>query len=338
MSFQTSAFFPQKLYDQITEVRVSKPELLNTAAERRSKPEDLTYDGKLTLLVADQPARRVTTAGSDPLAMGNRYEFLGRVVRVLGTEFDGIIATVDVIEELLILDQLVVEAGADSFLDDTLLIASVNHGGLQGSAWELNDRPSSFSADSIARLRLDGIKLTWRVDLQDKASGETLDDCAHVMEDADRATLPVFFEAVPVRRGAQGYETVATAGELVKLAGVVSALGSSSDNLWLVMPPGEDFQQVTRATTLPVLMMGDELPGEPAALLDAIAAGMKAGANARGVTIGRSVLFAANADDPAAVAHAIEALVHDGVDARAAASRLGEARGEEQDWLLKLFP
>ena len=113
MSFQTSAFFPQRLYDQITEVRVTKPELLTTAADRRSKPEDLTYDGKLTQLVADQPGRRLTAAGSDPLAMGNRYEFLGRIVRVLGTEFDGLIATTDVIEELLILDQLTVAAGAD---------------------------------------------------------------------------------------------------------------------------------------------------------------------------------------------------------------------------------
>ena len=338
MAFQTSAFFPQKLYDQITEVRVSKPELLTTAADRRSKPEELTYDGKLTLLVADQPGRRLTMAGSDPLAMGNRYEFLGRIVRVLGTEFDGLIATMDVIEELLIIDQLTVAAGADSFLDDTLLIASVNNGGLQGSAWELNNRPSSFSTDSLAHLRLDGIKLTWRVDLQDKDAGQTLDDCAQVMEDAARADLPIFFEALPVRKVPQGYETVLTAGELVKLAGVVPALGGSSDNLWLITPPGEDFRQVARATTLPLLLMGDELPVEPAALLDAIAAGLKAGANVRGVTVGRSVLFAANAEDPAAIAHAIESLVHDGVDTRTALSRLAEARGSEQDWLLKLFP
>ena len=338
MAFQTPAFFPQKLYEQITETRISKPELLSTAAERRSKPEDLTYDGKLTLLVADQPGRRVTAAGSESLAMANRYEFLGRIVRVLGTEFDGLIATSDVIEELLILDQLTVAAGADSFLDDTLLIASVNHSGLAGSAWELNNRPSSFSSDALAQLRLDGIKLSWRVDLQDKDSGQTLDDCAQVMEDAGRADLPIFFEALPVRKGAQGYETVTTPGELAMLAGVVSALGSSSDNLWLIMPPGQDFRQVSRATTLPLLIMGEELPLEPSALVDALAAGLKAGANVRGVAIGRSVLFAAGAEDPAAVAHAIEALVHDGVDARTAMQRLAEARGSEQDWLLKLFP
>ena len=174
--------------------------------------------------------------------------------------------------------------------------------------------------------------------MQDKDAGQTLDDCAQVMEDAARADLPIFFEALPVRKGAQGYETVTTPAELVKLAGVVPALGSSSDNLWLITPPGEDFQQVARATTLPLLLLGDELPAEPSALLDAIAAGLKAGANVRGVAMGRSVLFAANTEDPAAVAHAIEAMVHDGVDARTALSRLAEARGNEQDWLLKLFP
>ena len=41
MAFQTSSFFPTSLYDQITEVRVKKPDVLSTAAERRAKPDDL---------------------------------------------------------------------------------------------------------------------------------------------------------------------------------------------------------------------------------------------------------------------------------------------------------
>ena len=338
MAFQTSSFFPRSLYEQITQIRVTKPDVLNTAAERRGKPEDLTYDGKLTLLAADQPARRVTAAGGDPLAMGDRYELLGRILRVLGTEFDGVVATTDIIEELLILDQLIVDAGDESFLDDTLLIASLNRGGLEGASWELSDRFSSFSSDSIARLRLDGVKLLWRLDLQNDVSGEALENCARVMEEADRATLPIFFEALPVSKGAQGYELVKSTEAWVKLIGVASALGSSSADLWLQLPLIDPFERIARATTLPVMLLdGDNLPGDNLPLLEMFARGMKAGPNVRGVMAGRSVLFPPGADDPAAVAHAIEAVVHDGTDARTAASRLAEARGSAMDWLLKLF-
>jgi DhnA family fructose-bisphosphate aldolase class Ia len=337
MAFQTTEFFPKSLYAKITETRVSKPDVVTTAADRREKPNDLTYDGKLTLLAADQPARRVTDAAGDPLAIGDRYELLGRILRVLGTEFDGVIATTDIIEDLLILDQLIVDAGEESFLDDTLLIASVNRGGLAGAAWELNDRATSFSMDSINRLRLDGIKLLWRLDLQNEASGEMLDDCGRVMEEADRAQLPVFFEALPVSKGAQGYQTILSVDEWVKTLGVAAAIGSSSMGLWLQAPPIEGFERVARATTLPILMLDDVAPDSARGLLEQIERGLKAGANVRGVMAGRSVLFPAKKDDPSAIAHGIEAIIHDGTDVPTALARVDEARGATIDWLAKLF-
>jgi DhnA family fructose-bisphosphate aldolase class Ia len=337
MAFQTSGFFPQKLYDQITEIRINKPELITNSAERRSRPEDITYDGKLTLLAADHPARRVTTAGGDPIAIGDRYELLGRILRVLATEFDGVVGTVDVVEELLILDQLIVDAGGESFLDDALLIASVNRGGLEGAAWEMNDRPTSFSSDSLSRLRLDGIKLLLRLDLSDEASAETMDYCTRVMEDADRAGVPVFLEPLPVSKGAKGYEVNKSVEELVKTIGVASALGSSSANTWLKIPYVDNFERVARATTLPLVMLGGETQDDALTVLEMFARGMKAGANVRGVMAGRNVLFPANGEDPAAIAHAIEAIVHDSAEARAAYSSMSEARNSEMDWLMKLF-
>ncbi len=336
MSFQTSSFFPLELYNQLTEVRVGRPELLGTSAERRSKPEDLTYDGKLTLLAADHPARRVTAAGDDPIAMGDRYEYLGRIVRVLGTAFDGLMATIDVIEELLILDQLVVEAEAESFLDDTLLIASLNRGGLEGAAWEMDDRLTSFGMDNLSRLRLDGVKLKLRLDLQDEASGKTLEYCARAMEEVDRMNLPIFLEALPVGKGAKGYEVSQSVEAWVKTVGVAAALGSSSLNLWLQIPYVENLARVARATTLPLLMLDGATQDDVLPVLEMFAKGMKAGANVRGVMAGRNVLFPANQEDPAAIANALEAIVHDGLDARAAYARIAEARGKEIDWMVKL--
>jgi len=318
-------------------VRVTKADFIVTAAERRSRPEELTYDGKLSLLATDHPARRVTAAGNDPIAMGDRYDYLGRIVRVLGTEFDGVLATVDILEELLIIDQLIVEAGGESFLDDTMLIASLNRGGLDGAVWELDDRTTSFSAETLSRLRVDGIKLQWRCDLQNADSAKTLDYCWAAMEEADRLSLPIFFEPLPVMKGPRGYEVNKSVEELVKIVGVASALCASSANLWLKLPYVENFARVARATTLPILLLGGKTQNEALSVLDMFADGMKAGHNVRGVLAGRNVLFPPNDEDPAAIAHAIDALVHDGVTAREAYSRMSEARNSELDWLKKLF-
>ena len=337
MTFTTTSFFPLALYQRITDVRVSNVGLLDKASERRSKPESLTYDGKLTLLAADHPARRVTAAGSDPIAMGDRFEYLGRILRVLATEFDGVMAPVDVMEELFIIDQLVVEAGGESFLDDALLIGSVNRGGLQGAAWEMNDRATSFNAESIAHLRLDGVKLMLRLDLDSRESGETIEHITRVMDDVERMGLPIFLETLPVRRGEHGYELNRSVEELVQTLGVASALGGTSTNVWLKVPYVDNFERVARATTLPLLLLGGETQNEIQPVLDMFARGMKAGANVRGVMAGRNVLFPPNGEDPAAVAHAIEAIVHDGADAHAAYTRMSDARGKELDWLLKLF-
>src|SRR5207237_127043 len=159
---------------------------------------------------------------------------------------------------------------------------------------------TSVSSDSIAHLRLDGINLLWQLDPQSEDSGETMDYCARVMEEAERATLPVFFEALPVSKGPQGYAVNRSIAELVKTVGVASALGSSSANLWLQVPLVDGFERVARATTLPLLVMDDNAPGDTLALLELFAHGMQAGANVRGVLAGRSVLFPPAADDPAA--------------------------------------
>src|SRR5438270_13032201 len=92
MPFTTTSFFPLGLYQRITDVRVNHVGLLDKAAQRRSKPESLTYDGKLTLLAADHPARRVTAAGGDPIAMGDRFESLARALRARATACDRVMA------------------------------------------------------------------------------------------------------------------------------------------------------------------------------------------------------------------------------------------------------
>jgi hypothetical protein len=65
-------------------------------------------DGKLTGVAADHPGRMVIRSGDDPIGMYDRQEYLGRVLRVVtNPDVDGIMATMDVIEDVFIVNHLV---------------------------------------------------------------------------------------------------------------------------------------------------------------------------------------------------------------------------------------
>ena len=106
-SFDLETFFPLRIFDRITDIRVDAPEIIERQAAARRRRPRLTLDGRLTILAADHPGRGVTTLGNDPYRMGNRHQYLGRILRVLiASDFDGFMSTPDMIEELLIVDYL----------------------------------------------------------------------------------------------------------------------------------------------------------------------------------------------------------------------------------------
>ncbi|HSE36841.1 MAG TPA: hypothetical protein VLG74_06010, partial [Blastocatellia bacterium] len=110
-----------KLLAQLTDIRVQDPDCALRVAKTRERCVPMTRDGKLNILAADHPARRVTTVGGNALGMADRHDYLNRIVRVLtSSSVDGVMATMDIIEDLLILHDLL---GQDGFLKDKLLIA-----------------------------------------------------------------------------------------------------------------------------------------------------------------------------------------------------------------------
>jgi hypothetical protein len=122
-TFDLERFFPLRIFEKVTQIRVDAPEIIERQAKERRQRKSLTHDGKLTILAADHPARGVTGIGDDPFKMGNRHQYLGRILRVLiATEFDGFMSTPDMIEDLFILDYLIQEGGGPSFLDDKVLV------------------------------------------------------------------------------------------------------------------------------------------------------------------------------------------------------------------------
>jgi hypothetical protein len=331
--FDLKRFFPDALFEAVTEVRVSSPEVILQEAAARKKRDRLTRDGRLTILAADHPGRMVTRSGDDPIGMCDRQEYLGRVLRVVtNPDVDGIMATTDVIEDLFIVNHLVRKGGGPSFLDEKVMIGSMNRGGLAGAAFEMDDTFTSFSVASLRLLRLDAAKTMFRLEVTSRDSARTMLSNADVISELNKYEIPCFLEILSV--SPEGYKVQKTLPEMVKAIGVAAAMGDSSRNLWLKIPYGEDYPRVVRATTLPLLMLGGESKGDPTGTIAEFVAGMKAGANVRGALVGRNILFPGK-DDPLATALAVNAVVHAGASIPEALDQLMKSRDIGMDTLTR---
>ncbi len=330
-TFDPERYFPRAWFDRITEIRIARPEVVEVEAQARQRRNRLTTDGRLLILAADHPARMVLGAGDDPLAMGNRWRLLARILRVLTAhEVDGLMATPDVLEELFIVNSLEKAQGGQGFLDGKVLLGCMNRGGLAGTAFELDDRMTAFTPERIAAMHLDGAKVMFRLDVNEPASAVTIGYCVDAVNACYRLGLPVFLEALPVERVAGSYKVIKTADALVKIVSVASGLGASSLRTWLKIPYCEEFHRVAAATTCPILLLGGESRGDPRGLLAELAAGMAAGATVRGALVGRNVTYPGR-EDPQAVALAVHGIVHGGLSAEAAVAQLGHARNRNLD-------
>ena len=111
-----------------------------------------------------------------------------------------------------------------------------------------------------------------------------------------------------------------------------AALGDSSQNLWLKIPYVDKYDQVAKATSLPILMLGGASKGTPIDTIENFERGMGAGTNVRGALVGRNVLYP-GVDDPMAVAGAISKVIHSEYSTLAAIKYLASIRGTDMDAL-----
>ena len=333
--FATEEFFPVRIKDLITEIRVEKPEIIMSEAVSRVRRSKLTRNGKLTVLATDHPARRVGSVGANKTAMADRLEYLGRILRVIvAGEFDGVMGPTDIIEDLFIVNYLIKRGGGPSFLDEKVVMGCMNRGGLAGAAFEMDDRMTSFTAESMARLRLDAAKMMFRVEDKEVNSLYCMDYCVKAINELNALGIPTFLEALPVELKDGKYAVKKNAVDLALVAGVAAAFGDSSANLWLKLPYCENYEMVSRSVTLPILMLGGESKGDPTPMLNEFASGMRAGGNIRGALVGRNILYP-GADDPMATAEAVHQIVHNGYAADQAAEYIMAERGKRMDALTK---
>ncbi len=335
--FKIEEFFPKNLFFKITDVKIhGASQIIREGCKNRIKKES-PWESNLVIIAADHPARNVTKVGSNQIAMANRYEYLGRILRIIMLDqIDGIMATPDIIDDLLIIDHFLKKVDAKSFIDNKILLGSVNRGGLSGSPYEMYDPITAYDIQDIVNLGLDGAKIMLRLDLQTKMAKytqKTLEICVKVIRECNKVNLPIFIEPLPVFLDQNGnYKLKQEMKEIVKAVGVATALGGSSANMWLKLPYTNNYDQVALSTSNPILMLGGESTGNPVSILNIFQEGMLAGQNIRGCLAGRNILYPGD-DDPLAVALAVSEIIHKHKTVSESLSILKNSRGKELDYL-----
>lgn len=288
--------------DRLTETRARTPEAVARAWDERRLRPLVPADGRLLLVAADHGARGALGVRDEPMAMASRTDQLSRLVTALERPgVDGVLATADLLEDLLLL-------GA---LEDKVVVGSMNRGGLQGSAWELDDRFTGYTADAVQELGLDGGKMLVRIALDDPGTVSTLESCAAAVTalagHGRMAMLEPFWSVLEGGR----VRNLLDADSTVRAVQVASGLGASSAHTWLKLPVVEHLERVMDATTLPTLLLGGDPVAEPR---DTYAAWSRALdlPSVRGLVVGRALLYPPDGDVAAAVDVAAD-LVHGGV-------------------------
>jgi len=334
--FKTRRFLPEKIFYMITEQKKNNINLILKEEYKNRIKREHPWEDNLVIIAADHPARRVTRVGSDELAMGDRQQYLGRIVRVLMLdEVDGVMTTPDIMDDLFILNYLLKQQGGKSFLDNKILIGCTNRGGLEGSTYEMDDHVTAYTIGDIRNLGLDGAKMMFRLDLETnmaRYSQRTVETCSRMVRECNKYNIPVFIEPLPVRREQGRYNVIMEPDEMIRTIGVATALGGSSSNIWLKIPYVDDYEHVVRSTSNPILILFGGSTGCPPDFLDNFEKGLGAGKNVKRLLVGRNLLYPGY-DDPLAVALAVSKIVHENESTENAVKYLAQNRGKSMDFL-----
>ncbi len=127
--FKTRRFLPEKIFYMITDYRLNRYGIIREEMKNRQRRER-PWGENLIIIAADHPARRVTRVGENDLAMGDRQQYLGRILRVLiHDRVDGVMTTPDIMDDLFLINYFYKENGGESFLDNKILLGGTNRGG-----------------------------------------------------------------------------------------------------------------------------------------------------------------------------------------------------------------
>lgn len=281
-------------YADVTDLRATDPGAIDRAWQNRVSRPAVRGDGRLMIVAADHPARGALAVGSRPTAMASRTDLLDRLRAALAVSgVDGVLATSDILDDLLLL-------GA---LDDKVVFASMNRGGLAGAQFELDDRMTAATAAATAAARMNGAKMLCRIDLDDAGTVATLEACARAVDELASHSLIAMVEPFISTRVDGKVRNDLSPDAVIKSIHIAQGLGSTSAYTWMKLPVVDEMDRVMDSTTMPTLLLG----GDPADPDEAFASWEKALGlpSVRGLIVGRTLLYPADDDVSSAVATAV---------------------------------
>ncbi|MEW1718282.1 deoxyribose-phosphate aldolase [Streptomyces sp. NPDC093109] len=282
-------------------VRARHPEAIAEAAARRVRRPLIGDSGRLMIVAADHPARGSLAVGGHSLAMANRADLLERLCTALSRPgVDGVLATADILEDLLLL----------GVLENKVVMGSMNRGGLAGASFELDDRFTGHRAEDIERLRFDAGKLLLRIDYDDRGSLDTLHTTARAVDDMAARRLPLFVEPFLSRRADGAVRNDLSAEAVTRSIAIASGLGGTSAYTWLKLPvtrDPDDMAGALAASTLPAVLLGGEVGADQDGAYERWRKALRL-PTVQGLVVGRSLLYPATGDVETAVDTAVSLL------------------------------
>ncbi|BDX31296.1 aldolase [Mycobacterium antarcticum] len=281
-------------YAAVTDLRAADPGAVARAWNDRTTRPTIRGDGRLMIVAADHAARGALAVGDRPTAMNSRTDLLDRLRAALADPgVDGVLATSDILDDLLLL-------GA---LEDKVVFSSFNRGGLAGAAFELDDRMTGATAESTAAAKMNGGKMLCRIALDDPGTVNTMTACAQAVDELAARGLIAMVEPFMSSRVDGKVRNDLSPDAVIKSVHIGQGLGSTSAYTWMKLPVVPEMDRVMDATLLPTLLLG----GDPPDPDEAFASWEKALGlpSVRGLIVGRTLLYPADDDVSSAVATAV---------------------------------
>ncbi|TPG37260.1 Cgl0159 family (beta/alpha)8-fold protein [Mycolicibacterium hodleri] len=281
-------------YASVTDVRATDPGAVARAWNDRTTRPTIRGDGRLMIVAADHPARGALAVGNRPTAMNSRTDLLDRLRAALADPgVDGVLATSDILDDLLLL-------GA---LEDKVVFSSFNRGGLAGASFEFDDQMTAATPESTATARMNGGKMLCRIALDDPGTVATMAACAKAVDELASRGLIAMLEPFMSSRVNGKVRNDLSPDAVIKSVHIGQGLGSTSAYTWMKLPVVPEMDRVMDATLLPTLLLG----GDPADPDEAFASWEKALGlpSVRGLIVGRTLLYPADDDVSSAVATAV---------------------------------
>jgi DhnA family fructose-bisphosphate aldolase class Ia len=282
-------------YAEVTQLRATEPGAVAKAWQERTTRPTVRGDGRLMIVAADHPARGALAVGSRLTAMNSRTDLLDRLRAALADPgVDGVLATSDILDDLVLL-------GA---LEDKVVFSSFNRGGLAGASFELDDRMTCATAASTAAARMNGGKMLCRIALDDPGTVSTLTACAQAIDELAAHGLIAMLEPFMSGRVDGKVRNDLSADAVIKSVHIGQGLGSTSAYTWMKLPVVPEMDRVMESTTMPTLLLG----GDPADPDEAFASWETALAlpSVLGLVVGRTLLYPNDDDVSGAVATAVK--------------------------------